>query len=43
MGQNEKLSYISLIHQIEAGLAKEYSENEVVHAVTNAISPGLSI
>ena len=43
VGQMEKLSYISMIRQIEAGLAKGYSENEVVHAVTNAISPGLSI
>ena len=43
VGQKEKLSYISLIHQIEADLAKGYSENEVVHAVINAISPGLSI
>ena len=43
VGRKEKLSYISLICQIEAGLAKGYSENEVVHAVINAISPGLSI
>ena len=43
VGQKEKLSYISLIHQIEAGLAKGYSENDVIHAVINAISPGLSI
>ena len=43
VGQKEKLSYISLIHQIEAGLAKGYSENEVLYAVINAISPGLSI
>ena len=32
-----------MICQIEAGLAKGYSENEVVHAVINAIPPGLSI
>ena len=37
------MSYISLIHQIEADLGKEYSENEVVDAIINAISPGLSI
>ena len=43
VGQKKKLSYISLICQIEAGLGKGYSENEVVHAVINAISPGLSI
>ena len=43
VGQKEKWSYISLICQIEAGLGKGYSENEVVHAVVNAISPGLSI
>ena len=39
----EKLSYISLTCQIEAGLAKGYPENNVVHAVINAISFGLSI
>ena len=43
VGQKEKLSYISFILQIEAGLGKRYSENEVVHAVITAISPGLSI
>ena len=43
VGRKEKLSYISLIHQIEADLAKGYSENEAVHAIINAISPGLSI
>ena len=43
VGQKEKLTYVSLIHQIEAGLAKGYSENEVVRAVINALSPGLSI
>ena len=43
VGQKEQLSYISLIPQIEAGLAKGYSENEIVHAVINAVSPGLSI
>ena len=29
--QKEKSFYISLIHQIEAGLAKGYTENEVVY------------
>ena len=29
--QKEKLSYISLIRQIETGLGKAYSENEVVY------------
>ena len=43
VGQKEKLSYISLICLIGAGLGKGYPENEVVHAVINAISPGLSI
>ena len=41
IGQKEELFYISLICQIEEGLAKMYSENEVVNEV--AISPGLSI
>ena len=41
--QKEKLFYISLIRQIEVGLEKGYFENEVVHAVINAISLTLSI
>ena len=43
VGQREKLSYVSLIRQIEAGLDRGYSEGEVVNAIINSISPGLQI
>ncbi len=32
-GQSEKLTYISLNHQIESGLKRKYSEDEIVDAV----------
>ena len=41
VGQREKLSYVSLIRQIEVGLDRGYSEGEVVNAVISSISPGL--
>ena len=43
VGQREKLSYVSLIRQIEVGLDRGYSEGEVVNAIINSISPGLQI
>ena len=43
IGQKDKLSYVSLIRQIEAGIDKGYTEKEVIQAVINSISPGLSI
>ena len=43
LGQKDKLSYVSLIRQIEAGIDKGYMEKEVIQAVINSISPGLSI
>ena len=42
-GQKDKLSYVSLIRQVEAGLERGYSEKEIVNAIINAISPGLQI
>lgn len=42
-GQKEKLSYTSLINQIESGLKKGYTETEVVEAVVRAVSPGLHL
>lgn len=41
--QNDKLSYTNLLHQIDLGLQRGYLESEIVEAVVNAISPGLSI
>ena len=43
VGQKEKLSYVSLIRQVEVGLDRRYSEREVVNAIINSISPGLQI
>ncbi|CAI5665778.1 unnamed protein product [Oreochromis niloticus] len=39
-GQKDKLSYLSLIRQIENGSEKGHSETEIVEAVIRAISPG---
>ena len=41
IGQKEKLSFVSLIRQIENGLARGYQEAEIVEAVVKAISPGI--
>ena len=38
-GQQDKLRYVTLIHQIDLGLTKGYKESEVVEAVIKAISP----
>ncbi len=42
-GQKEKLSYPSLIHQMEVGLEKGHSETEIVEAVVRAVTPGLPL
>ena len=42
-GQKDKLGYQALISQIESGLAKGYSDKEVVSAVVRAIQPGLQL
>lgn len=42
-GQKDKLSYTSLIHQMEAGLRKGHSEEEVMEAVIRAVTPGLHL
>ena len=41
LGQKDKLGYQALVSQIEAGLAKGYSDKEVVCAVVRAVQPGL--
>ena len=40
-GQKDKLSYTSLLKQIEEGRDKGYSDKEIVNAVLRAIAPGL--
>ena len=42
-GQKDTLSYQALISQIESGLAKGYSDKEVVSAVVRSIQPGLQL
>ena len=37
--QTEKLTFVSLMHQIDSGLKNDYQENEIVDAVIRAISP----
>ena len=39
--QNDKLSYTSLVRQIEAGVDQGFTEKEVQEGVIRAISPGL--
>lgn len=42
-GQKEKLSYLSLVRQIEVGLEKGHAETEIVEAVIRAVGPGLPL
>ena len=42
-GQREKLSYTSLMNQIESGQRKEHSEAEITEAVIRAVCPGLPL
>lgn len=42
-GQKEKLSCTYLIHQIDIGLQRGYTESEIVETLVKAISPGLSL
>ena len=42
-GETNKLNFISLVHQIEGGLAKGYSEAEVCEAIIRSISLGMAL
>ena len=42
-GQTEKLTFVSLMHQIDSGLKHGYKESEIVDAVIRAISPHSSL
>ena len=42
-GQTEKLTFVSLMHQIDSGLKRGYKESEIVDAVIRAISPHSSL
>ncbi|XP_063049996.1 uncharacterized protein LOC134444699, partial [Engraulis encrasicolus] len=43
LGQKDKLSYTSLMHQIDTGKRKGHSDAEIVEAVVKAASPGMSL
>ena len=42
-GQKDKLTYVSLIHQIDSGLERGYSDKDVYDVVIQAISPHSSL
>ena len=42
-GQKDKLTYVSLIHQIDSGLERGYSGKDICDAVIKAISPHSSL
>ena len=42
-GHKDKLSYTSLINQVDAGQRKQHCEAEIIEAVTRAVSPGLHL
>ena len=42
-GQTEKLTFVSLMHQIDSGLKRDYNESEIVDTVILAISPHSSL
>lgn len=42
-GQRDKLSYLSLVRQIELGIEKGHTQTEVVEAVIRGVSPGLPL
>ncbi|XP_030829118.1 uncharacterized protein LOC115919439 [Strongylocentrotus purpuratus] len=42
-GQRERLSFMSLIHQIERGKERGYADEEIVDAVIRAMAPGLTL
>lgn len=42
-GQKDKLSYLSLLRQIEMGTEKGHGEMEITEAVIRAVSPGLPL
>jgi len=42
-GQTEKLTFVSLMNQIDLGLKRDYKESQIVDAVIRAISPYSSL
>ncbi len=42
-GQKDKLTFVSLVRQIESALSKNYPEAEVIDAVIRAITPSMQL
>ena len=42
-GQTEKLTFVSLMHQIDSGLKRGYQERDIVDAIIRSISPRSSL
>lgn len=42
-GQTEKLTFVSLTHQIDCGLKRGYKERDIVDAIIRSISPNSSL
>ena len=43
VSQKDRLSFSSLVHQIESGLKNDFTEDEIKEAVIKAINPALSL
>lgn len=43
LGQRDRITYTSLMRQLDAGQAKGYTDRELVEAVIRAISPGMRL
>ena len=42
-GQADKLTYVSLIHQIDSAIEKGFTEKEIADAIIKSISPHSSL
>ena len=43
VGQRDRLTFSSLIHQIDRGLVRGYHDEEIVDAIISAMAPGLTL
>ena len=41
-GEEGKLTYWSLLYQVNAGMDREFKESEIIHAIIPSITPGNS-
>ena len=42
-GQKDRLSFVSLAHQVESGVKKGFSKEEIIEAVVRSVVPGLRL